>query len=480
MPIGAGSHGIWWYQANVTDLDEGYISCWLRCTNPQKFGVNDIWKAFYSTSSQIYCRFNGLLLGTFTVTRTAGGTTAQATVPKAVVDTLVDVWTHLEVRWSVSGNKLEVRFDEGTWYASATTLLPTANQPHSFYIQQTAGALTYVDNVEIYKGYTPPVSDPTIFYHYWVTAVDAYNYESDVTGPEDLSTPSYDSFTFLPPDIPEIVGTEIDMVHKYKVINLRSLYSYTVGWTSEDNTVWYQVRIAIKPPGKTNQKVEYNYGPWHYSAYLDESRIKVQSDEDAEGSAITSGLPVYTYPFPIQAGSYVKAQVRAINNAGPKWKLNITEEEQRWSTNGTGPLGEWIVGPIEGDTERPLAVTLFEGECYGIFWGTKYWMSVRLRWRPRPWYEGIQEYQILYRLGSTPGADWKEIERVPAKSVLVDTDEAPYQWVRQYHTFMANDIPLSTGENTIDFAIRPIDDNDNDSKEATTCTVTWESWWWPL
>lgn len=307
----------------------------------------------------------------------------------------------------------------------------------------------HVDNFNLYNA-EPNITDTAAYYHYWITGVDVYGYESNVSMDTNKS---YAKLSFSAPDVPEIFTHESNLTWLIP----KKLYNFKVIWSQIDEAIWYQVKLRIKPPGTKYNGSEYDWSPWHYSAFIDEDRIE-RTDSDIYGL----NLPSYTYPTPVQDGSLFQVYVRALNQAGP-----------RGIDNGWSAVYE---SSIEGDTGRPGYPDVFLGECYGIknLAAEKLWMGVILRWKPRPFGEGVQYYQIDY---NDPVQGWIAGYATVNHHCLFNTNLPAYSLIRQYHTIMAPS--NSTGQDTLQFKIRSIGYDENDiSPDSPVLTVSWEAWWW--
>jgi hypothetical protein len=186
----------------------------------------------------------------------------------------------------------------------------------------------------------------------------------------------------------------------------------------------------------------------------------VTYEEDNEAGVTPGTYAEYIYPMALVKTTLVEGQVRCWNRAG---------------------YSDWIsTGQIEmdGDDEAPGKVEIFYGECYGhnSYTAGKVWMSLTLRWKPRPVSEGVKSYSIDYK---DPVGDWRDGWDTVPHHCLLNTDLPRNSLVRQFHTVMGRSLDNSNGQDSLQFRITAIDRDDKPSPVSDIITVNWELFWLP-
>jgi hypothetical protein len=426
--------------------DEGFIEFYFK-GDVDSPSLSYLLEWYYSPFNRIFCYWDSGL----TVYRRGASRIHTVTVPDSEFTGDNDPrtgWARFQIRWSVTNNKLQVRVGEGTWYDASYAggeLLAFANTPTYFSVAAYTCVGHHIDNVSLSLTYEVPVVSLAVYYHYWVTAVDSYGYESNVT-----MVDSYDKVSFLPP--PNVSGLD----NRQELVNNHTtfrMYSLKVLWDIIDEATHYQVRIKVKPPGKIFG-VERNYGFWHYSALLREERFY---DEDDEGKAS------YTYPLPLVYGTKVKFAVIAWNRAGksPEW----TESEEI---------------TIERDDSAPGNVKDFKGDCIGVnnlYTGIQQWNAINVSFQPRPHSDGIKCYIVEIKNLSS---EWEYLDEFSPKLGL-DSDR--FASVRVKYTIPARVLPEWVQDRDyIELRIYAIDSDNHPSLNLPEdpwpeATVNWERWW---
>lgn len=418
--------------------DEGYIDLWVK----SGFITGDIYfEARYDGSNTTY--FEVLGSGNLIFSRRGAGTlhTCGTTKPSA------GSWHRLEARWSLTGNSMSMRIDGGAWNdANTTTPLSSfvGNPSTIVFGSLIVMGTTYIDDAYLSLSYTPEVEDAA--YHYWVSAVDVYDYESNVS-----LVDSYDKVTFAPPPAPDGLDDEQNYVGNFFKLKMHSL---KLLWNTVDEATHYQVRIKIKPIGKKLDGTARDYSKWHYSPMLREERTY---DDDV------SGKSSYVYPFPLAAETLVTFAVAAWNRAG----ISAT-----WTESSEITVSRDDVPP------QNVAASTFIGDCMGVKplfgFGAKLWLSIIFKWQPRPKAEGVDHYQI--NIYNPSLAAWEEVDKV---NPVFGLDSDLFPAIRMKHTVLAKSLPdWLQGESSALFSIRVVDCENNESDyPLPETTVNWEPWW---
>lgn len=439
------SGGYWDWAVPPADAfangDEGYASVWVY--GPFSLAIGDDWIFRINLNLSNRIQLNVRPGNVFRMERIGNGIThlASTTWPSA------STWHQIEMRWSVSGNAMSMRIDGGTWIDADTTtpLSSFAGTPTYVSLNNVSNGY-YWDDINLSLTYVPTTVSSSIYYHYWITAVDSYGYESDVT-----LVDSYDKVSFLPP--PNVTGLEDrqELVNNHPAFRM---YSLKVLWDIIDEATHYQVRIKVKPPGKI-LGVERQYGFWHYSALLREERFY---DDDSEGKAS------YTYPLSLVYGTKVTFAVIAWNRAGksPSW----TESAEI---------------TMERDDSAPGNVLDFKGDCLGVnnlYTGIQQWNAVNVSFQPRPHSDGVKCYIVEIKNLSS---DWEYLDEFSPKLGL-DSDRFPS--VRVKYTIPARVLPdWVQDRDNIELRIYVVDSDNNTSPNTIPedpwpeTTVSWERWW---
>lgn len=425
------------------DGDTGYVSMWVNSSFAVSGGgAYGLFETLFDGDNNIYVEVKDIGgVDKLRLFRKGNGITHTATInaPSG------GGWHQIELRWSVSENKLSIRTDSGSWTEAdtSTPLGAFAGDPASFRFGGTSYESTcYFDEMKVSLAFDP--TNVAISYHYWITAVDVYDYESPASMAPNKS---YATLTFAPPDIPSMYPHEANLV----IVLGKQLLNFKLVWEDIPEALWYQVKLRIKPPGTKINGEEHSWSMWHYSTFIDDDRIERTG----------ANLPSYTYPMPVNKGSQIEAYVRAGNQAGPRGMVD------GWSTVYSDT--------IDRDTEKPLAPEIFLGECHGMknMAQVKQWLNVTFRWKPRPFSEGIQHYQIEY---NDPVEGWT-IVATPSHHCLLNTNLPINALVRQFYT--VSTFANSTGEDSLEFRIRSLGYEEGEiSEPSTPITVNWEAWWW--
>jgi len=395
---GAGGGAITWYAGTFTfNGDEGYCEFYIK-TDWAGAPDSYIGSLFYNASNTIYFMLYPTVEATdyyFWIERKAGGSTHRARIPLSEASGANDCttnWVRFQVRWSESNNTMSARVGDGVWYyanSSIINLKPFAADPGSFSLNSKAGNGYHIDNVSLSVSYEVPIQSMEVKYHYYVTAVDMYNYESAVT----FEGSSYDSLSFLPPPEPTAVTP---------IKNIMSWFGFTVmslklQWPRVDEATHYQIRIKTRKPGKRWwDNEDWPFTRWHSTPMLREERM-LALDEDT-GDELTEEGTVnaeYIHPIPLKKGLICVGEVCCWNRAG----------RSAWTSTGEFEM--------EGDDEKPGTVTNFTGKCMGmkvyIPAEGKLWMGIQFKWTPRPKAEGVECYYIEQLIPGTT-EDWESIQ----------------------------------------------------------------------
>lgn len=359
-------------------------------------------------------------------------------------------WHHIETRWKVSDNTLQVRVDGGSWVTSADPDALTSFNQTVRYFQLGISAVNPGANTE--QRYDKLIISPNFvdlvpaYYHYWVTAVDEGGLESVATMPgvtinkpsdedvhgEEGTGESYDRVSFSPPAAPVLVTplTSTDAGFNMILILLWKLFTVKMTWYEVSEATYYRVKIRIQPPGR-------DWGPWMYTARIDEAHANAGEDN-----------PFYVYPFPLRKDTCIEWAAIAGNMAGE------TESDT------TGSI------TILKDTEEPSKPSTPVGRCYGIraLWGPKpyLWMVVVLEWKPNANYQGVEKYIIFE-------------DDVEVGTVMHHELVAYFNAHEFFYRFGTEATALSTGTHV--YKIRAIDGDGNESEVSGSVTVTWQEWW---
>ena len=131
---------------DIIDTDEGRITLDVYI---QASGDNSIFYWFFPYDSK-YLSANIRPSGAVKIIRSIGGSSTSvqsvATIPTAT-------WTRVEIRWSVTNNKVGVKIGAGSWeYNEEGTVIASGASPTSFeFGGGFASGAKYFDNISFYK-----------------------------------------------------------------------------------------------------------------------------------------------------------------------------------------------------------------------------------------------------------------------------------------------------------------------------------------
>jgi hypothetical protein len=394
------------------DPNEGYITVYIDIGSLPP-GTQSYFRIYKDSDNflELY-HFSGRLYFKYR----ANGTTVET---NRIAATWVG-FAKVEMRWKVSTDTFELRFNEGSW-SSGSGMDTFAGAPTA--VLQLGSPVDYldpyhIDDWTITDSYAVAAQQ---YYHYWVRAVDIDNKKSIVSRPGD----SHDQVSFDPPDAP----INLDIVQNVVGILIFKMQTMKFTWDPVDEAVWYRVKMRMKAPGRAN------WGPWLYSARL---REEVVSDIDDDNPG---GIPKYVFPFPVLKDTEVEWAVSAENMAGKNWSVIASET-------------------ISADDEGPGIIQNFTGECHGWrFFGLKFWIGYTLKWDDRPWYEGIASYEIQWYNESstwvTRGFRFPTI--IPGKKVVFNDFALPVAGLHKFRVITT--------------------DGDDNTSTSPILEVPWSGFW---